>query len=235
MAQGIATAIRINDQMSPALRSMNKALMVVLNSFESMQSATADPINTAAISEARSELAKVSTTLDDVENNARQASNAQEQFTNSVKQSDNAMSGLVKKVGTLIATYASFQAMGNLVNLSDQMTQIDSRLNLVVDDKGSSYIDGDSYVIGRVAKRTVKINQEEGVAMLRNKGLLNCITEKTTYTVNEEEVEKAVAEEILTEEDVRSFTTINTSYSVSVKAKEDMPEVEVSAVARKKK
>lgn len=105
----------------------------------------------------------------------------------------------------------------------------------VADDKGSSYIDGDSYVIGRVAKRTVKINQEEGVAMLRNKGLLNCITEKTTYTVNEAEVEKAVAEEILTEEDVRSFTTINTSYSVSVKAKEDMPEVEVSAVARKKK
>ena len=105
----------------------------------------------------------------------------------------------------------------------------------VVDDKGSSYIDGDSYVIGRVAKRTVKINQEEGVAMLRNKGLLNCITEKTTYTVNEAEVEKAVAEEILTEEDVRSFTTINTTYSVSVKVKEDMPEVEVSAVARKKK
>ena len=104
----------------------------------------------------------------------------------------------------------------------------------VVDDKGSSYIDGDSYVIGRVAKRTVKINQEEGVAMLRNKGLLNCITEKTTYTVNEAEVEKAVAEETLTEEDVRSFTTINTTYSVSVKAKEDMPEVEVSAVARKK-
>lgn len=137
MAQGIATAIRINDQMSPALISMNKALMVVLNTFESMQSATDDPINTAAIHEARSELAKVSTTLDDVENNARQASNAQEQFTNSVKQSDNAMSGLVKKVGTLIATYASFQAMGNLVNLSDQMTQIDSRLNLVVDDKGS--------------------------------------------------------------------------------------------------
>lgn len=104
----------------------------------------------------------------------------------------------------------------------------------VVDDKGSSYIDGDSYVIGRVAKRTVKINQEEGVAMLRNKGLLNCITEKTTYTVNEAEVEKAVAEETLTEEDVRSFTTINTTYSVSVKVKEDMPEVEVSAVARKK-
>ena len=104
----------------------------------------------------------------------------------------------------------------------------------VVDDKGSSYIDGDSYVIGRVAKRTVKINQEEGVAMLRNKGLLNCITEKTTYTVNEAEVEKAGAEETLTEEDVRSFTTINTTYSVSVKVKEDMPEVEVSAVARKK-
>jgi len=137
MAQGISTAIRINDQMSPALKSMNKALMIVLNTFESMQSATADPINTAAISEARSELARVNTTLNQVENNARQAANGQEEFTNSVKKSDNAMSGLVRKVGTLIATYASFQALQGAVNLSDQMTQIESRLNLVVDDKGS--------------------------------------------------------------------------------------------------
>ncbi len=137
MANGISTAIRINDGMSPALKSMNKALMIVLNSFESMQSATADPINTAAISEARSELARVSTTLDDVENNARQASNAQEQFTNSVKQSDNAMSGLVKKVGTLVAAYASFQTLMGAVKLSDQMTQTDARLNMIVDDQGS--------------------------------------------------------------------------------------------------
>ena len=118
--------------------------------------------------------------------------------------------------------------------LSEKLKKCASQLG-VTDDKGSSYIDGEYFVIGQVAKHSVKINQEEGVAMLRNKGLLNCITEKTTYTVNEAEVEKAVAEETLTEEDVRSFTTINTSYSVSVKAKEDMPEVEVSAVARKKK
>ena len=118
--------------------------------------------------------------------------------------------------------------------LSEKLKKCASQLG-VTDDKGSSYIDGEYFVIGQVAKHSVKINQEEGVAMLRNKGLLNCITEKTTYTVNEAEVEKAVAEEILTEEDVRSFTTINTSYKVSVKAKEDMPEVEVSAVARKKK
>ena len=137
MAQGIGTAIRINDQMSPALRSMNKALMVVLNTFESMQSATADPINTAAISEARSELAKTSVALDKVENDINSAKNSQDKFTNSVNHSDNAMSGLVRKVGSLVAAYASFQTLMGAVRLSDQMTQIDSRLNLVVDDKGS--------------------------------------------------------------------------------------------------
>ena len=105
----------------------------------------------------------------------------------------------------------------------------------VVDDKGSSYIDGDSYVIGRVARRTVKINQEKGVKILREKGLKKCIDRKVVYTVNEAEVERAVAREDLTEEEVREFTSVSTSYSVSVKAKEDMPEVEVSAVARKKK
>lgn len=141
MAQGISTAIRINDGMSPALRSMNKALMIVLNSFESMQSATADPINTAAISEARTELARVETTLNDVENGARQAANAQDNFTDSVRNSDNAMGGLVRKVGKLVATYASFQALQGAANLSDQVSQTESRLKMIVDVSGGETFD----------------------------------------------------------------------------------------------
>ena len=105
----------------------------------------------------------------------------------------------------------------------------------VVDDKGSSYIDCDTYVVGRVAKKSVKIDQEKGVNLLREKGLKKCIDRKVVYTVNEAEVEQAVAREYLTEEEVRWFTSVSTSYSVSVKKKEDIPEVEVGAVARKKK
>ena len=105
----------------------------------------------------------------------------------------------------------------------------------VVDDKGSSYIDCDTYVVGRVAKKSVKIDQEKGVNLLREKGLKKCIDRKVVYTVNEAEVEQAVSREYLTEEEVREFTSVNTSYSVSVKKKEDIPEVEVGAVARKKK
>lgn len=105
----------------------------------------------------------------------------------------------------------------------------------VVDDKGSSYIDCDTYVVGRVARKSVKIDQKKGVDLLREKGLDYCIKEETVYTVIESEVEKAVADEELTEDEVREFTSVSTSYSVSVKEKEDIPEVEVGAVARKKK
>ena len=118
--------------------------------------------------------------------------------------------------------------------LSEKLKKCASQLG-VTDDKGSSYIDGEYFVVGQVAKHSVKINQEEGVSFLRKKGLLNCIDEKTVYTVNETEVEKAVSNGELTEEEVRKFTSVSTSYSVSVKAKSEMPEVEVSAVARKKK
>lgn len=114
MAQGIATAIRINDQMSPALRSMNKALMVVLNTFESMQSATADPINTAAISEARSELASVKTVLDQVENNANSAKNAMGRMPDEIDEATQKAHGLKSAFQSIKETAAGV-VIGNLV------------------------------------------------------------------------------------------------------------------------
>lgn len=117
--------------------------------------------------------------------------------------------------------------------LADQLKSCAESMG-VTDDKGSSYIDGEEFVVGRIAKHSVKIDQKKGVDLLRKKGLDSCIKEEKVYTVNEHMVEEAVASGDLTEEDVREFTSVNTSYSVSVKAKEDMPEVEVSSVARKK-
>lgn len=48
----IRSAIQLYDNMSPALRSMNKALNIVLNSFEAMQSASSNPIDVADIQQA---------------------------------------------------------------------------------------------------------------------------------------------------------------------------------------
>lgn len=134
---GVSSTIRINDGMSPALRSMNKALNIVLNSFERMQSVSGNAIDVADIRDARTELANAATSASRLEEELRQAGNEQEEFTREVNNSESAMSGLVGKVGGLIAAYASAQTLMGAVNLSDQMAQTESRLKLIVEPDDS--------------------------------------------------------------------------------------------------
>jgi len=133
----IKASISVNDRMSPALKSMNKALNLVLNSFNAMQSASASAVDTAAFEEARREAASASVAINQMEQQIREATNQQDKFSDKVNESENAMGGLVRKAAGLVAAYASAQTLLSAVNLSDQMTQTSSRMSMIVDDGGS--------------------------------------------------------------------------------------------------
>ena len=106
----------------------------------------------------------------------------------------------------------------------------------VKDDKGSFYFESDEFVLGKVAKKTMRLNQEKARETLEAMGLGDTIDEVTTYVVNEDRLSQAVADKRITIKEVESFTDIKVDYSVSIKAKAEMPEVEQSTllVARKK-
>lgn len=106
----------------------------------------------------------------------------------------------------------------------------------VKDDKGSFYLESDNFVVGKVASKSMKIDQQKAVEVLEEKGLEDCVTVVTTKTVDEERLEQAVASNKITLDEVEDFTKITTSYKVSVKEKEAVPEVEQSllSVAKKK-
>ena len=105
------------------------------------------------------------------------------------------------------------------------------------DDKGSSYLEVDGFITGNVSKVSMSLDHTKGVDYLEKKGLGDLIDVETVKTINEERLEKAVGEKRLTLDEVESFTTKKQSYQVSVKAVEEMPEVEQSnlALAAKKK
>jgi len=130
---GISSTIRINDGMSPALKSMNKALNIVLNSFEKMQSISGNSIDVADIKDARAELANAAIAVNRVEEELEQAARAQDNLTREARETESAMSGVLKRVVGLVGAYASFQTLMGAVNLSDQMSQTTSRLSLIVD------------------------------------------------------------------------------------------------------
>lgn len=83
----IQSNIKLNDGMTPALRSINKALNLVLNTFEAVQRASMRPIDTAACQAARNELARAAVHLNQIETESTQAATATKQLTNNMTRS----------------------------------------------------------------------------------------------------------------------------------------------------
>ena len=129
----ISSVIKLHDGMSPALHSMNKALGIVLTSFESMQRMSGKAIDTTSIKTARNELAKANVYLDKVEQNINQNTNAQKRFNNSVNGGTGAMGRLVNSVKMLVGAYMGIQAVGGIIKTADELTQTTARLNLMND------------------------------------------------------------------------------------------------------
>lgn len=72
----IKSQLVLTDGMTGPLKSINKAMNIVLNSFEAMQDASGRAIDTASIQEAREELARASATLDQLEDHTNKSTDA---------------------------------------------------------------------------------------------------------------------------------------------------------------
>lgn len=72
----IKSQLVLTDGMTGTLKSINKAMNIVLNSFEAMQDASGRAIDTASIQEAREELARASATLDQLEDHTNKSTDA---------------------------------------------------------------------------------------------------------------------------------------------------------------
>lgn len=96
----------------------------------------------------------------------------------------------------------------------------------VKDDKGSFYLESEDLMMGKVAKKSFKIDQDKAVKTLESMGIGDVVDEVTVRTVNENRLQQAVSDGRLSLDTVESFTNVSVSYSVLVKEKEAMPEVE---------
>ena len=107
----------------------------------------------------------------------------------------------------------------------------------VKDDKGSFYLESEDLMMGKVAKKSFKIDQDKAVQTLESMGIGDVVDVVTTKTVNEDRLQQAVSDGRLSLDTVESFTNVSVSYSVLVKEKEVMPEVEqtnIKSAAKRK-
>lgn len=97
----IRTAIALYDGVTAPLKSMHKAMNIVLNSFEAMQRASGNSVDTSAIREAREELARAGAAFDSIEENIRNAGNQQDRFNRRIRDGTTAADGLWSKLKAL--------------------------------------------------------------------------------------------------------------------------------------
>lgn len=135
MMATIRTAIQINDMMSQQFRAMNMAMSTVIDSFNTLQDATGKAVDVSALNAAQRELQQVEANFNRIEHEIKQAENAQEKLNRDIGHADSLASNLLGTLGAIAGTYLTLQGIGNAINLSDEMTNINARLNLVLEEK----------------------------------------------------------------------------------------------------
>lgn len=124
----IRTAIALYDGVTSPLQSMHRAMNIVINSFETMQTTSGNAVDTSAIQEAREQLARAETAFDGIEQSIRDADNQQQKFNDHIKGGSSAASGLLSKIKGIAATLGGMMGVKQALGISDQLTQTQSRL-----------------------------------------------------------------------------------------------------------
>ena len=133
----IRTALQVYDGMTRPLQSIHRATSILINSFESMQRASGNAIDTSSIQEARDELARAGAAFDEIEENIREAGNQQDRFNRRIRDGTTAADGLWGKLKGIAATVGGLAATKKILGLSDTLASTKARLNLIVDNGGS--------------------------------------------------------------------------------------------------
>lgn len=126
----IRTAILLQDGMTPVLQSMNNALNICINSFETMQRASGQAVNTGSIAAATAGSLRVKGAIIEVAQNISEANNAQKQFNSNMGNSPSIVEKLADKIKDVTTIMAG---AGKVLNLSDTVTQTTARLDLMND------------------------------------------------------------------------------------------------------
>jgi tape measure domain-containing protein len=112
---------------------MNQAMNMVLSSFEAIQGASSKAIDTGSIQAARAELNKAEASFNQIDDEIRKASEAQQKFNNDMQSGGNHAGSLLSKFKGLALTVGAAFSVKQIIGLSDEMTSVNARLDLMND------------------------------------------------------------------------------------------------------
>ncbi|MGO0903540.1 tape measure protein [Clostridioides difficile] len=133
----IQTSIKIFDGMTPAFRHMTNAMNIVISSFEQLQRTSSNAVDANSIRTAREELARAEAGFDRLERQIREADGQQRKLNDDISKGTSNTDKLLRSAKKLVGVYMSLRTLGSVVNLSDQMTSTNARLNMINDGQQS--------------------------------------------------------------------------------------------------
>jgi len=129
----IKSTLRLYDGMTPALRSITNAMNITISSFEALQTASHNAVDTSSIQRAREELARAETSFNDVEREIRKANIQQQQFNETIRNGQSAADGLRGKITQIAAAVGAYLGITKTLNFADELTSTKARLDLMND------------------------------------------------------------------------------------------------------
>lgn len=129
----IKTAIQMYNGMSPVLQSMTNALNIAISSFETMQNVADRAVDTRSLQAARAELNKAEVAFNQIEQEIKQADQAQQRFNSSIRDSRHEVNRTLDSIKIWATSIGAGFGIKSVVQMSDDMTLAASRLDLMND------------------------------------------------------------------------------------------------------
>lgn len=136
----ITTGIQLADNFSAPLMHIISSVNMAISSIYDMDQAINAGVNTASLEAARNEIAQATVAAEEFNQTMQQASSPindnirrQEQFNQSLQNGASESSNLVSAIKRMAGAYLSIQTAGKILEMSDEITQTTSRLNMMND------------------------------------------------------------------------------------------------------
>ena len=156
----ITTGIQLADNFSAPLMHIISSVNMAISSIYDMDQAMNAGVNTASLEAARNEIAQATVAAEEFNQTMQQASSPindnirrQEQFNQSLQNGASESSNLVSAIQRMAGAYLSIQTAGKILEMSDEITQTTSRLNMMNDGLQST---ADLYNMVYVAANDVR-------------------------------------------------------------------------------
>lgn len=129
----ISTTIQLYDRVSAPINNMITALDNMCSAYENVEDSMNDGFNPTHIEVTRQAINSAAQQVTQLGNNIEANAQHQQNFNNTVHQGQSAMDGLIGKVVSLVAAYASIQTVKKMMDMSDELTMTTARLDMMND------------------------------------------------------------------------------------------------------